>query len=313
MKFCQAPMEGITGSVFRTTIHEVFGDAIDTYFTPFLTPHFKCFLSAKEEEDVHPDHNVGMHTVPQILTNSAEGFLTLTDGLHNEYAYEEVNLNLGCPSKTVTGKGRGSGFLAKPVELARFLDAVFEKSPCAVSVKTRIGDTDPEEFKDLLALFNRFPIRELIVHPRIRTEAYRGSAHREWFVYALQESRNPLCYNGDITSKEDFEEVKALFDKEGRDYNVMIGRGLIADPSLIRQLKGGSAMTPDELDRFLSLLLTRYRAVMPGEIPTLYKMKEVWSYMGRLFPDYQKAVKKLLKTRTISEYKIEEQTIIKNI
>ena len=313
MKFYQAPLEGITGSIFRTTIHEVFGDAIDTYFTPFLTPHIKCFLSAKEEEDVHPDHNIGMHTVPQILTNSAEGFLVLVDGLHNELGYNEVNFNLGCPSKTVTGKGRGSGFLGRPIELARFLDAVFEKCPCAISVKTRIGDTDAEEFRDLLSLFNRFPIKELIVHPRIRTEAYRGSAHREWFSYALQESRNPLCYNGDITSPADLEIVKDLFDKEGRDYNVMIGRGLIADPSLIRQLKGGASMTPDELERFLSLLLTRYRAVMPGEIPTLYKMKEVWSYMGRLFPAQQKTVKKLLKAKSIPEYKIEEQTIIKSI
>lgn len=313
MKFYQAPLEGITGSVFRTTVHEVFGDAIDTYFTPFLTPHIKCFLSAREEEDVHPDHNIGMHTVPQILTNSAEGFLTLADGLHNEFGFEEVNFNLGCPSKTVTGKGRGSGFLARPIELERFLDTVFEKSPCAVSVKTRIGDTDPEEFRDLLAIFNRFPIKELIIHPRIRTEAYRGEAHREWFSYALQESKNPLCYNGDITSVEAFEEARSRFDAEGRSYNVMIGRGLIADPSLIRQLKGGAPMTPDELDRFLSLLLSRYRGVMPGEIPTLYKMKEVWSYMGRLFPTQQKTVKKLLKAKSLSEYKIEEQTIIKNI
>ena len=75
--------------------------------------------------------------------------------------YGEVNLNLGCPSGTVTAKGKGAGFLGDLPRLERFLDEIFARSPLPISIKTRMGVSDPEEFGPILALYNRSPVKEL--------------------------------------------------------------------------------------------------------------------------------------------------------
>ena len=120
MKFYLAPLEGITGFIYRNALHDFYGTGVDKYFTPFLTPHTKCSFNAKERKDIIPEHNQGMYTVPQVLTNSAEDFLRIEKDL-KEIGYEEININLGCPSGTVASKGRGAGFLARPQELDHFL------------------------------------------------------------------------------------------------------------------------------------------------------------------------------------------------
>mgnify|MGYP002238303325 FL=1 len=110
-----------------------------------------------------PEHNQGMYAVPQILTNNVEDFLCTAKKI-GDYGYKEVNLNLGCPSRTVVTKGRGAGFLDEPQKLDRFLDAVFEKCNLEISIKTRIGMEDPEEFETILPIYNKYPLKELIIH-----------------------------------------------------------------------------------------------------------------------------------------------------
>ena len=168
MKYYFAPMEGITGYIYRQVHHQFF-PGIDKYFTPFLTPGSKKLMTPKELRDILPDNNEGYHLVPQILTNQAQDFIRLAEELR-EYGYEEVNLNLGCPSGTVTAKKKGSGFLEFPAQLEKFLDEVFENLDMKISVKTRIGKDEPEEFTELLRIYNRFPLEELIVHPRIQSD-----------------------------------------------------------------------------------------------------------------------------------------------
>ena len=106
MKFYLAPMEGLTGYVFRNAHRECFGE-MDRYFTPFLASKK---LSSKEKKEVLPENNSGIDVVPQILTNKAEEFIFIVRQLEQR-GYTEVNLNLGCPSGTVTSKNRGAGFL----------------------------------------------------------------------------------------------------------------------------------------------------------------------------------------------------------
>ena len=166
MKIYLAPLEGITGWIFRSAVHECFG-GFDKYFVPFIKPNQMGHFSAREKKDILPDHNRGMYTVPQILTNRAEDFLRTAKKLE-EYGYSEVNLNLGCPSKTVVTKGRGSGFLAYPEQLERFLDEIFDKCGIRISVKTRLGMDDPREFERLLTIYIRYPMEELIIHPRVQ-------------------------------------------------------------------------------------------------------------------------------------------------
>lgn len=125
MKIYLAPLEGITGYTYRRALYNCFG-GFDKYFIPFILPNQKGHLSTREKKDIMPENNEGMYAVPQILTKNAEDFIQTAETLQ-EYGYNEVNLNLGCPSKTVVTKGRGAGFLDRPDELDKFLDEIFRK------------------------------------------------------------------------------------------------------------------------------------------------------------------------------------------
>lgn len=255
MKFYLAPLEGITGYIYRNALHDFFGTGIDKYFMPFLAPHTKRSFNAKEKNDILPEHNQGMQVIPQVLTNRAEDFLRIEKDL-KEFGYEEININLGCPAGTVVAKGRGAGFLAETDKLEHFLTEIFAKTEAKISLKTRIGKEDTEEFYRLLEIYNQYPLEELIIHPRIQKELYRGKPHREMFSYAIEHSKNPLCYNGDIFTVEDYVNLKKELSDVAKDITgdiagentksnaagdtivraVMLGRGVLKNPALISQL-----------------------------------------------------------------------------
>ena len=196
-----APLDGITKVVFRKVWAAHFGGA-DRYFIPFFSPTPHHILTDRDRREIDPAHNGGLPSVPQVMTRCAPDFLWAAE-VAADMGYTEVNLNLGCPSGTVTAKGKGAGFLAKPEELERFFDEVFAKVQLPVSVKTRLGVADPEEFSRLLDIYNRYPIACLTIHPRVRTEKYRGPVHLDEFARALENSRNPVCYNGDLRTVEE--------------------------------------------------------------------------------------------------------------
>ncbi len=299
MKYYFAPMEGITGWVYRRAFHRYFGPA-DQYFTPFLSPGAdRCFTS-RELAQILPEHNQGMETVPQLMTRNSEDFIWAARELQ-QMGYNEVNLNLGCPSGTVTAKGKGSGFLAHPEELDRFLDAVFRNLDMRISVKTRIGVESPEEFPRLLEIFNRYPICRLIIHPRIRKEFYKGKPHLEVFAQAVRESGNPLCYNGDLFTERDFADFREAFPKVDA---VMLGRGLLMDPFLLERLQERDHETAKKevLSRFLKELQEGYEETMSGDRNVLFKLKELWSYLILLFEDGEKYGKKIRKAQSLTEY-----------
>ena len=297
MKIYLAPLEGITGWIFRSAVHECFG-GFDKYFVPFIKPNQMGHFSAREKKDILPDHNRGMYTVPQILTNRAEDFLRTAKKLE-EYGYSEVNLNLGCPSKTVVTKGRGSGFLAYPEQLERFLDEIFDKCGIRISVKTRLGMDDPREFERLLAIYNRYPMEELIIHPRVQREFYKNTPHIDAFDRAFDKSVNPVCYNGDIFTPGDYERFRK--DHPQADC-VMTGRGVLTDPALGRRLRGGRPADKGELRRFHDLLYEGYCAEMSGDRTILFKMKELWTYLAPAFADSRKCVKKIKKAEKCAVY-----------
>ena len=240
-----APLEGITTYPYRNLHHKYFG-GVEKYFTPFLAPGPEQGMSVKEMRDVLPENNAEVPVVPQILTNRAGDFLLASKKLA-EMGYREINLNLGCPSRTVVTKGRGAGFLDEPQKLDRFLDAVFAKCNLEISIKTRIGMEDPEEFETILPIYNKYPLKELIIHPRVQKEFYKNTPKLDTYAWAVEHSEHPLCYNGDICSVEDMEQLKIRFPQTD---TVMMGRGVLADPALGRKLKGGSAATIEELKKF---------------------------------------------------------------
>lgn len=296
MKFYFAPLEGLTTYVYRNIHHRMF-KGIDKYYTPFVSPSSNHNFKSREKKDVIPEHNRDIPVVPQILTNHADEFLYTAERLV-EYGYREINLNLGCPSGTVASKGRGSGFLAKPEDLDRFLDEIYEKSKVPISIKTRIGRDTPDEFYELLKIYNQYPVYELTIHPRVRQDFYKNKPNWEIFEMAISESRNPVCYNGDINTTEDYERFRERFPSVDR---VMIGRGLIANPAFIEQITFEKPTDKKQILSFERELRNSYLDIMSSE-PVLFKMKEIWAYMYILFPEHEKLWKSIKKTHRLSEY-----------
>lgn len=299
MKFYLAPMEGVTGYIFRNAQHEFFPN-IDKYFTPFIAANQTGKLKSKEKKDILPENNQGINVVPQILTNNADDFVRTANDL-KQYGYDEINLNLGCPSGTVVSKCKGSGFLAHLERLEQFLDEIFERCESKISIKTRIGIEDKDEFYTILDLYNRYPMEELIIHPRVLKDYYKNTPHLDIFAEAMKMSKNKLCYNGDIFTAKDYQEFTQKFPEVD---TIMLGRGLIANPGLVKSIQEGYQMDVVTLRAFHDRLLHDYAETLSGDINILYKMKEFWFYMGPMFTDADKERKKIRKCNRLSEYHV---------
>ena len=290
MRYYFAPMEGITDSIYRRLHHKYFG-GVDRYYMPFLSPTVHRQLTHKEERELPLADSEAFCAVPQILTKVPEDFLWAAQ-VCKDRGYDEVNLNAGCPSGTVVSKSKGSGMLRDLSALDAFLDQVFSGAPLPVSVKTRLGMEDPEEFPAILEVYNRYPIRELTIHPRVRKQFYDGEICVEMFRYAQENSRNPLCFNGDIRSKAEADTISGV-------EAVMIGRALVGDPGMLLEC-GTDVKT---LEAFHNELLDIYTEVFGGGRNAMFRLKENWHMLIGHFEDSEKLWKRLRKTTDLAEFK----------
>lgn len=293
MHYYVAPLEGLTDSIYRTLHHKFFPGA-HRYYTPFFSPTIHRTLTPREERELPFADTLNYTVIPQLLTKVPEDFLWMAQ-VCRDRGYEEVNLNVGCPSGTVVAKGKGSGMLRDPDALDAFLEAIFRDAPLPISVKTRLGMEDPQEFPGILEVYNRYPIRELIIHPRVRKQFYTGDVEMDLFAFAVQESKNPLCYNGDILTLSQAEALAETYPSVGA---VMIGRGLMADPGM---LSGGTTLEP--LEAFMEELLTQYTAAFGGPRNAMFRMKENWGFLHTRFEGSEKLWKKLRKTTDVQEFR----------
>lgn len=298
MQYYFAPMEGITGYIYRNA-HRRYFKQVDVYFTPFIVPNQNRKFSSREKNDLLPEHNESLSLIPQILTNKAGDFIWAARELR-EYGYEEVNLNLGCPSATVVSKGKGSGFLGAPQILDQFFEQVFSSLDMKVSVKTRLGKDSPEEFYRLMEIYNKYPLKELIIHPRVQKDFYKNKPNLEMFKKAVSLSRNPLCYNGNLFSARAFKDFTAEFPSVDR---VMLGRGLVANPGLAEEINSGERLEKQRLKAFHEEILSGYEQTISGDRNVLFKMKELWAYMAQLFDCGEKQVKKIRKSQHLADYR----------
>ena len=260
-------------------------------------------MTPRERKDVAPENNTGINLVPQILTCKSASFIEAAKEL-KAMGYDEINLNLGCPSGTVCAKGKGAGFLPETLELQKFLDDIYgysESENMKISIKTRLGYYNPDEFYDLIDIFNNFPVSELIVHPRIRSDFYKGEPRKEYFAYAIEHAKCPLVYNGNIFTKNDYEYLEKTLNTELDP--IMSGRGLITDLSLAEKLKGTTDKTDiAKLRLFHDTLYQEYKKVMSPDINVLYKMRELWNYWQVQFDGKDRDIKRLMKAKKCSEY-----------
>lgn len=310
MNYYFAPLEGITGYCFRRAHHQFF-PGITAYYTPFVVATYTKKLKSREKRDVLPENNLGVPTIPQILTNRAEEFLHCARFLA-DFGYPEINLNLGCPVGTVTAKGKGSGMLRTPDEMDRFLDGICEGaekilvsgpdgslSPIRISVKTRLGWEDPAEFDDLLSIYERYPLSSLIIHARTRSELYRGKPELAAFARAFLRKKLLLCYNGDIRTRDDLSFLQKHFPGLSQ---VMIGRGLLCDPNLVSGITAGQKADSKTFREFHDTLYAAYDEQFHDDRIRINCMKEVWTFLGESFEDTGRYVKNIHKAAGKLEY-----------
>ncbi|MGB4658175.1 MAG: tRNA-dihydrouridine synthase family protein [Mobilitalea sp.] len=297
MNYYFAPMEGLTGYIYRNA-HNICFHNVDKYFSPFIAANRSDRFKTKELNDIQPEHNQGLVLIPQLLTNNAEDFIHTANKI-KVMGYGEINLNLGCPSGTVVARNRGSGFLAKREDLDVFLDKIYSELNMKISIKTRIGKDQPEEFYELIDIFNKYPVKELIIHPRIQKDFYKNKPNTKVFGDALSLSKNPVCYNGDLVTVEDYKKFVMDFP----DVNsIMFGRGLIANPGLIGDIKNENKFDIKLLKEFHDMIYEGYKSIYFGDRPVLCKMKELWFYMMDAFSNNAKYAKKIKKAERLSDY-----------
>lgn len=284
-----APMEGLTDAIYRRT-HSQHFTGVTKYYIPFISPTQHHVFTPKELRAIGPEYNAGVSVVPQILAKDAEHFLWAA-GEMQQMGYEEVNLNIGCPSGTVTAKGKGAGMLRDLVALDAFLNAVCARTPIAVSVKTRIGFESPDEWPEILEVLSEYPLKEIVVHPRTRTGFYKvGTLHPDTFAMAAKQNLK-LVYNGDLFTAEQCAMIRAIYP----DTPQMLGRGLVCNPALAREAAGGAHLDINELRCFHDALWEAYRLERPID-QAHSRMREIMIYMSCCFEQADKAAKAVRKS-----------------
>lgn len=308
MKIYAAPMEGITGYPFRNLQKEMF-DGIDKYFIPFISVHERIALSTREKKEIAPENNRTC-IIPQLLGNNANDTVSYIKYIA-DMGYKEINLNFGCPSGTVTGKKKGAGILADPDFLDEFLEKLFDGLrgfDIDISIKTRTGMYENDDPYKLIEIYNRYPISELTVHPRFGKQKYKGRPDMEAFGAFYRESHIPLIYNGDIWTKDDAERIALEFPLIK---GIMVGRGLVANPALAREIRGGDVFSNEEIKAFLDRLYEGWTSDIGNKKIAMLRMKEIWDYMRFSFPDREKEIHKLKKAKDTFEYEIAVREILR--
>ncbi|MBO4609112.1 MAG: tRNA-dihydrouridine synthase family protein [Lachnospiraceae bacterium] len=320
MEIYFAPMEGMTSPLLRRNHAQCFGGC-DKYYSPFISTNEAISMNNKELEDVDHEQNKGLTLIPQIISNSAYQSAMYIKLLSEKYGYDEVNINLGCPSGTVVSKGKGSGMLRDPEAMDAYLGGLQEElaklsdegvSIPKVSIKTRIGFYEPEEHIRITQILKSHPAYQVTVHPRTRKQMYGGEVNLDAFAHMYDELRSAgigVVYNGDIKRPGDSEEILERFPDLDA---VMIGRGLLADPSLARRIKGGEKASASEYAEYMEKILDGYIQKIGVENFILAKMKDLCNFMKPFFYGNDKGFKDMCKADTVETFRICMKQYIKN-
>jgi tRNA-dihydrouridine synthase B len=296
-----APVQGITDSIYRNLFPAYF-KGVDLAIAPFISPSKKMKVEGKLLRELYPDKNTGIPTIPQIMSSAPDDFIKLANAFY-DMGYGMVNWNIGCPFRIVVKKGRGAGILCYPDRVESFLEKTMPAIKSKLSIKLRTGLQYPDEILQLLPIFNRFPIEELIIHPRTGQQMYAGEVDLDMFGQCLELSKHRVVYNGDIDSVPKLELLSKRFGSIDR---WMIGRGLIGNPFLAEEIKFNTIKPYDEkikiIRSFHDQLFAEYSKILYGPSHITNKMKEIWTFMGNFFENGEKIRKKINKTHHRDNY-----------
>jgi len=311
MKLYLAPLQGFTDWIFRESFTEHIG-LFDKTFAPFIRVQHEEFYRPSQCNDILPAHNIFQKPVPQFLGNDAESFQRFED-LCIEQDYSEVNINMGCPFPVVVNKGMGSGILSHPDVVANLLNSVFAKTKLTVSIKCRLGQTNASEFEQLIPIFNESPLEEIIIHPRLGKQQYKGEVDQEAFVQYASRLKHPVCYNGDILNVADVERIQTSSPQVDR---FMIGRGILQNPFLLSEIRK-QEISQDEklrmLRNFHIAIIEHCKQKYSGDLHMLKRLEELWEYHALTFEDGRKIYKQVKKCKTIDQYEGIIFTAIKSL
>lgn len=303
-----SPLQGYTEDAYRRIHAELVG-GVDAYYTPFMrVEHGK--LRSKDVRDVKPEFNAGVEVVPQIIASSAAEVDLLFDHVAGLGRYSVVDLNMGCPFPLQTRHGRGAGLMAEPEKVREVVGRLKQrcdefsasgKGRMDFSVKMRLGLENAAEWQNVLPVIEEYGPVHLTVHPRVATQQYGGELHVAEFGRLSEATSLPLVYNGDVCTLEDIKRIEDNFPKLK---GVMIGRGLLARPSLAAECKEGVEWSRGRrvelVKEMHSRLLAHLETVIPGEEQRLAKVRTFWDYMEGVFD--RKAFKKVKKAGNMKNY-----------
>lgn len=308
MKIYSAPLQGYTEAVWRNLHSSVFG-GVDTYYTPFLR-YERNEIRSKDIRDVERKNNQVSSLVPQIIASSPEEMQPLLQLIRAE-GYDRVDINMGCSFILQAKRKRGAGILPYPDMVSALMQEVSKNNDIKFSVKMRLGWESKDEWRELIPILNDAPLCSVTMHSRIGVEQYKKSVDVETFAEFYNECKHPVIYNGDILTLSDIKQIEEHFPNvEG----VMLGRGLLANPTLAVEYKEGREFTNQEKATLIRIMHDKmYEQLSPrllGNTQFLSKMKPYWEY---LLPDMLKKEKKaILKSSTIEKYMMNVNIALSN-
>ena len=301
-----APMQGYTEDSYRRFHHEIFGGVSD-YYTPFIRlEHGE--IRSKDIRDIRPEFNENVNIVPQIITNGANEASTLIEKI-KDYGYSRIDINMGCPFPLQTRHGRGAGILPHPDKVKEICEVIKGNKDISFSIKMRLGLEDKNEYKQILPILNNTPLKHITIHPRIGKQQYKGETDMESFCEFQELCEHNIIYNGDIKSTEDINRIVSL--SNNKLTGIMIGRGLLARPSLAEEFNSKTPLTDSELISKIKLLHDRlyehFTHIIPGENQQLNKLRTFWDYLEPTIG--RKAWKKITKAGNMKNYLIAVNSI----
>lgn len=296
-----SPLQGFTDFRFRNAFQKYFG-GIDQYIAPYIRLKGNLEIKPANERDILPANNQSLCLIPQILSKDLNEFLFVAAYVQ-KLDYIELNWNLGCPYPMVAKRGMGSGLLSMPEKIDDILNRVSSESDIRVSVKMRLGYESPQEIFRVLPVLEKYKLTNIVIHPRIGKQLYKGEVDLNVFEECLKQSTHTIFYNGDITSVQSFREMQ---DRFPNIRHWMIGRGLIADPFLPSMIKADNSAYPEDryevFQSFHDTLFSSYEKALSGPKHILMKMYSFWEYFINSFPSSPKGLKKIKKAQSLSTY-----------
>lgn len=295
-----APLQGYTEDVYRRAHCRLCG-GVARYYTPFMRiEHGE--VRRKDKFDMLPEYNAEVPLALQVIATGREEMELLLHAIEEQWtAPVHIDVNMGCPFPLQVRHGRGAGLLQRPDRVEEICRFISEHPQHTYSVKMRLGVEEADEWKSVLPLLNATPLQHITAHPRVASQQYGGEPNMEAFEALMAASRTPIIYNGDVTTVAQIRELEARYPQLA---GVMIGRGLLARPTLAREYADGATLSDAAviaaLHQLHDAVHESYARRIPGEAQLLNKLRTFWDYaeptLGR------KAWKKVHKAGSMRNY-----------